>query len=332
PSNSTFPREINNGTVISDTREHFHRATSILIGDSFKRFEDEQTPNFSNQSITFSQVLCNNPQGLNSSSHTLNDSSQDLFINTEDARLDSFQTLNDSSQDLFINTEDVSLDISQTMNDSSKDLLNDTDARPNYSQTEKECTMNTHDFVRYILDCTPAAVEHATLPESVSTAGNVPMSAPSVPDHDVGEEDCPSEDDIGGGKDEEDRDPSYNPHGASNENSEGETDSSDSEDDCPITDAQPILPEYDTPIAPAISPDNRMQSTHPGRNTTRKRVRDEADWKTNIRKKQRNNGKEYVTRKGKQVREKSLKDTKCGCQSNCNGKISFQTRQEIFSK
>ncbi|GFR84553.1 reverse transcriptase [Elysia marginata] len=122
--------------IFLETRESFQHATRILIEDHFQRFEDEQI--CSNQPITFSQ---------------------ELFTNTEEARLDSSQTPNDY--------------------DYSQDLFDDTDTRLNNSQAQRECAMNTQDFVQYILDCSPEPLEPTVLSESVAT-GNTLVSSPSI--------------------------------------------------------------------------------------------------------------------------------------------------------
>ena len=65
----------------------------------------------------------------------------------------------------------------------------------------------------------------------------------------------------------------------------------------------------------------------------RKRKRDEAMWKVNIRKRQRHEGKEYVNVKGKKMRSREIK-TKKDCQGKCRFKCSTifspSDRQTIF--
>ncbi|GFS20262.1 PiggyBac transposable element-derived protein 4 [Elysia marginata] len=93
-------------------------------------------------------------------------------------------------------------------------------------------------------------------------------------------------------RDEEARDPNYNPSGANEEVS-----ASDSEDDCSLTDAQPILTQDNTPLAPAKQSDEGIQRTLPGRKTTRKRIRDEAEWKTKYKKKGKEQWKRVCNKK-----------------------------------
>lgn len=63
----------------------------------------------------------------------------------------------------------------------------------------------------------------------------------------------------------------------------------------------------------------------------KKRVRNESAWIKNVRKRQRNSGKEYISRTGKTVAEKSIK-LPCTekCRLKCRNKITEDQRQEIF--
>ncbi|XP_022831051.1 uncharacterized protein LOC111359686 [Spodoptera litura] len=63
----------------------------------------------------------------------------------------------------------------------------------------------------------------------------------------------------------------------------------------------------------------------------KKRVRNESAWIKNVRKRQRNSGKQYVSRTGKTVAEKSIKPP-CTekCRFRCRDKITEEQRQEIF--
>lgn len=63
----------------------------------------------------------------------------------------------------------------------------------------------------------------------------------------------------------------------------------------------------------------------------KKRVRNESAWIKNVRKRQRNSGKQYISRTGKTVAEKSIK-LPCTekCRLKCRNKITEEQRQEIF--
>ena len=64
---------------------------------------------------------------------------------------------------------------------------------------------------------------------------------------------------------------------------------------------------------------------------TRKRVRNEDDWKINVRKRLRNRGQSYVSRTGKTHRNRVLKSG-CGdlCRKKCKTQITEDERAQIF--
>lgn len=63
----------------------------------------------------------------------------------------------------------------------------------------------------------------------------------------------------------------------------------------------------------------------------KKRIRNESAWIKNVRKQQRNSGKQYVSRNGKTIAEKSIKPP-CPekCRQKCRNKITEEQRKEIF--
>ena len=89
------------------------------------------------------------------------------------------------------------------------------------------------------------------------------------------------------------------------------------------TDASPVNSTVDscneTPDVQSVS-DEDMQS-----NRGRKRVRCEDNWKTNVRKRQRNSGLSYVDRRG---RQKCARILKPGCVLKCNKKCHHYLTQE----
>ena len=62
----------------------------------------------------------------------------------------------------------------------------------------------------------------------------------------------------------------------------------------------------------------------------RKRTRDPETWIRNIRKRKRNAGQEYITRKGKSVSAKIFTDVDCKCKLLCRENISVGERRDIF--
>ena len=62
---------------------------------------------------------------------------------------------------------------------------------------------------------------------------------------------------------------------------------------------------------------------------TRKRKRDESQWKIQKRKKMRNLGQSYVTQKGKYIAPKSVQAVNCKCRNDCK-KFTDMDRQTIF--
>ena len=109
-----------------------------------------------------------------------------------------------------------------------------------------------------------------------------------------------------------------------------------SESDISIPDEQPVLtdgeavPDHDQTTSTYVDSPDTLSST--GRSTARKRARNEAEWKQQVRKWRRNQGKEYITRKGKTVQRVSLAPLNpCSCQRQCNKLIKDECRQELFS-
>ncbi|KAK3799413.1 hypothetical protein RRG08_056732, partial [Elysia crispata] len=85
-----------------------------------------------------------------------------------------------------------------------------------------------------------------------------------------------------------------------------------------LTDGEAV-PDHDQTTSTYVESPDTLSSTSPGRSTTRKRVRIEAEWKQQVRKRRRNQGEEYITRNGKTVQRKSLAPLNpCSCQRQCN--------------
>ncbi|KAF8770444.1 hypothetical protein HNY73_017972 [Argiope bruennichi] len=74
--------------------------------------------------------------------------------------------------------------------------------------------------------------------------------------------------------------------------------------------------------------DHSKKEKAPGK----KRVRNEMNHKTKLRKFLRNTGQEYITKKGKVVKAKVFEDKDCGCSKRCNSKITCEQRQKCFDK
>ena len=66
---------------------------------------------------------------------------------------------------------------------------------------------------------------------------------------------------------------------------------------------------------------------------TRKRKINSRNWKKNIRKRLRNEGKAYTSARKKLIPAKQIKPNSCkvGCRYNCTGEILFHERQAIFN-
>ena len=65
---------------------------------------------------------------------------------------------------------------------------------------------------------------------------------------------------------------------------------------------------------------------------TRKRIRNEKEWKINIRKEARNKGLPYTTRKGKDVDRRTFdREYDCKCRMKCCTKLSDQDKNLIFT-
>ncbi|VEN55188.1 unnamed protein product, partial [Callosobruchus maculatus] len=65
---------------------------------------------------------------------------------------------------------------------------------------------------------------------------------------------------------------------------------------------------------------------------TRKRKRDPSNWKRNVMKNLRMEGKEYRTQKGKLKKAKTMTDVECKCHYNCNNSILKEARHKIFNE
>lgn len=65
---------------------------------------------------------------------------------------------------------------------------------------------------------------------------------------------------------------------------------------------------------------------------SRKRVRNPAQWKCNVRRINAVSGKAYESKKGKAVPEKKIKESCNPCKKKCSIKIDSKTRNEIFNK
>lgn len=65
---------------------------------------------------------------------------------------------------------------------------------------------------------------------------------------------------------------------------------------------------------------------------SKKRVRNEMNHKTKLRKFKRNTGQEYVTKKGKIVKAKVFENKDCGCSKRCMTKVTSEDRQKCFDK
>jgi len=63
---------------------------------------------------------------------------------------------------------------------------------------------------------------------------------------------------------------------------------------------------------------------------SRRRVKNPSHWKQAERKKRRNAGEEYVSSKGKIVKRKEIKRTRCKCKLKCQEKISDEVKASIF--
>lgn len=242
----------------------------------------------------------------------------------------------------------------------SQDLFDDSDGSVEKYHTKYDCSMNTAEFARYVLQC---STEHIKCPEasgSTSVAASHKTSKAGSDDDSVCEGDDDtidpnylrhlphtksiaaddnntmdiSDDDSVSEGDDDTIDPNYKPlDSLDQDNGKGSTSSESGEaSDNSLDNAQRFFSEDDAPDTQVEDVLMDTECTHPGRKTSRKRVRNEAEWKANIRKRRRNNGSDYVTRKGAEVRRKTIDDKVCGCKKQCNRIIPFTTRQQIFSK
>ncbi|XP_022831027.1 uncharacterized protein LOC111359658 [Spodoptera litura] len=86
----------------------------------------------------------------------------------------------------------------------------------------------------------------------------------------------------------------------------------------------------DTELSPKhIGIDSHKNSSTSDKRTTRKRVRHTEEWQDVKRKRLRNLGKKYITKKGKEVDEKSM-GAPCKCHYKCYDRISEEQRLECF--
>lgn len=75
---------------------------------------------------------------------------------------------------------------------------------------------------------------------------------------------------------------------------------------------------------------NEGQDT-PVKKNSRKRIRNPSCWEKNVRKKNRNEGKEYINTKGETVSEKKVQKVDCRkCYFKCDQKFNLEERQLIF--
>ncbi|CAH1114838.1 unnamed protein product [Psylliodes chrysocephalus] len=63
---------------------------------------------------------------------------------------------------------------------------------------------------------------------------------------------------------------------------------------------------------------------------TRKRSLNKNNWKTNIKKRRRNCGEEYISSSGRLVPSKTFQDKACNCKQNCSNKIQEDQRKIMF--
>lgn len=102
---------------------------------------------------------------------------------------------------------------------------------------------------------------------------------------------------------------------------------------------EPLLEEHANPIrlhpatVAADRPTLQEINVNPEGNVkSSKRVRHVDAWKQNIRKKQRNSGQTYTSRKGVIVEAKQFKGGQCPCPSKCHEKISEEQCKKIFTE
>lgn len=65
--------------------------------------------------------------------------------------------------------------------------------------------------------------------------------------------------------------------------------------------------------------------------SSRKRTKNEAEWKQNVRKRQRNEGKEYVNKKGDRIPLRVSCEANCKCKYKCKSKVSDRDRETVFN-
>ena len=82
----------------------------------------------------------------------------------------------------------------------------------------------------------------------------------------------------------------------------------------------------------SVTPHKRADYQSPKKKlSSRKKKRNMNQWKANIRKKARTEGKEYITKKGKTVQNRSVKPQNCEkCRFKCNTKFTEDEREQIF--
>lgn len=92
--------------------------------------------------------------------------------------------------------------------------------------------------------------------------------------------------------------------------------------------------ERSEPFSPSCSSyapsESEEQSSAPSK--SRKRLQKPSTWKVNVRKRARNSGKSYTTKKGKVVPEKKFSNFNCSCSKKCSTLLSLAQREKLFEK
>ena len=84
-------------------------------------------------------------------------------------------------------------------------------------------------------------------------------------------------------------------------------------------------------IAPTTDNLDQLADNENNNQRVRKRIRNENEWKQNIRKRQRNNGLEYTSKLGKTVQARKTIYHRCGrCVNKCNDVLSDDDRDIVF--
>ncbi|XP_042907495.1 uncharacterized protein [Parasteatoda tepidariorum] len=98
-----------------------------------------------------------------------------------------------------------------------------------------------------------------------------------------------------------------------------------------ISNVEETSPEK-TATAPTIEPETPVKKGKKEKTSGKKRVRNEMNHKTKLRKLLRNTGQEYITKKGKVVKAKVFENKDCGCSKRCSSKITPEQREKCFDK